>query len=323
MHILISIFFSCRKPVFSENETFYITKVLERLVEWFTGLFIPDFHTLIPLIYFFLIISLLPSARLTGNQMSSEQTVSEADAQNLKAEQLMKRNQLFIGINAASRGLTKKSVVSLLLADDIQPQFLYNHLLALCSQNHVPHIFMPGFRELTKKTLGFPCIVLGFKQDATFFSPVVNLIKSLFENGSALPESEANKAECNDSDAACSKTNKKEEIKEFTYVERASKSERAFIPDSVESRTELNKQGEDFIPLSSDTEINKNCVEEVEEELKKVEGETSAQKGKPKKVSQKKPNEKKYLMPCKYYKAEVAEVSSNPNRSEKKYKKLK
>ncbi|KAL0275316.1 UNVERIFIED_CONTAM: hypothetical protein PYX00_003203 [Menopon gallinae] len=290
---------SIKKPVFKESDILNITKLLE---------------------------SVLPGARLPATQPAQKQS-DDSSAVNKKetiSEQHLKRKQLLIGINSVSRGISKKTVACFLLADDIQPHFLYRHLLVLCSLKYIPYIFMPGFRELTRNALGFPCIVLGFKNNSTDFLPVINLIKSVFASGSILLESKVQKDEETDHKVEDDSSEKVENYK-FSYVERESKTKRTFVPDVVVNAQEVKNNNKDFIPVPNDEEsVEKNVVDKKDSKIiTDIKREVFHQKQKQKKALKMKQNKKKFPVASKYYPSQIMEVSSNPNRSKKKFKKLK
>ncbi|CAB3376483.1 Hypothetical predicted protein [Cloeon dipterum] len=130
----------------------------------------------------------IPNARLQlsaikGKSREERQALRKKavkDAQPNVEEARKFRSMLAIGLNAVFRALERQEVEAVLVANDIDPKFMAQHLIQLASQQSTV-IVVRNLRQLAKSTIGAESAALAFKcctrcEDNPFFS-AVQLIK--------------------------------------------------------------------------------------------------------------------------------------------------
>lgn len=281
---------------------------------------------------------LLPEAkiqRLEGNQ--------EKDDGEWKKEKNA-RQYLAVGVNEVNRNIKKENLSSVILANDISPKFLVQHLHLLCYHHQVPFLQIPELREICKSTLGFPCIALGIKKNCNNFSEIATEVNSLVNNKNFVPtdnniimkpknydnQKEVEKPVNND------KLTDGDEV--FQYLYRTNTRERIYVPETQLST--LNQKSDttnDFISLGDNDTDNYavsfpasgiSCVNSIKKRKKlinrELESETSDNEEGLNSVPKKK-LKAHWLIDKKgenknYSKANVIKFQSNPFRKNKKNK---
>ncbi|KAK7872917.1 hypothetical protein R5R35_004237 [Gryllus longicercus] len=120
---------------------------------------------------------------------------NEQNLDNMKLVQkelmILKRKKwleyLVFGINDVPRSVIKGSVAAVLIADDITPRHLVQHVATLCGTAAVPILIVSSFRQYTKQLLGFSSIAVGIRkhvgesEDNKFYE-ILKLVKEISEN---------------------------------------------------------------------------------------------------------------------------------------------
>ncbi|CAG2057031.1 unnamed protein product, partial [Timema podura] len=174
---------------------------------------------------------------------------------NAQAQQL--RKYLAIGVNAVTRALENASVCCVLLAANVDPRIMVSHVPTLCAVQAVPLVITSSLRVVTRKTLGFSCIVIGLKKQVSeleqnHFYPLLERVQELSSMFSR-QEPPAESVEPNiDSPDSSIDTETEEESKPVLYGSlykyRSSLKERVFVPSGSSSTTNMFVSDKAFIP---------------------------------------------------------------------------
>lgn len=81
---------------------------------------------------------------------------------NTKQPESPDRQGLILGINDVTKSLEKLSVSAVLIAGDIQPRLMVQHVIDQSILHKIPVLIVQKLRNLTKIYCGISCVILGF-----------------------------------------------------------------------------------------------------------------------------------------------------------------
>nr|CAD7197153.1 unnamed protein product [Timema douglasi] len=189
-----------------------------------------------------------------------KQLLQENKAANLvKNAQAQKlRKYLVIGVNAVTRALENASVCCVLLAANVDPRIMVSHVPTLCAVQAVPLVMTSSLRVVTRKTLGFSCIVIGLKKQVSeleqnHFYPLLERVQDLSSKFSRQePLAESVEPNIDSSDSSID-TETEEESKPVLYGSlykyRSSLKERVFVPSGSSSTANMLVSDKAFIQI--------------------------------------------------------------------------
>nr|XP_023021675.1 uncharacterized protein LOC111510051 isoform X1 [Leptinotarsa decemlineata] len=182
-----------------------------------------------------------------------------------------------LGVNNVTKLLETNNADTVLIAGDVHPILMVQHLIDLAILYRVPVLILDDLRDLLKTHTGISSLALGVRKDIRS-EPGLNLIKKtvneIFANF-PLPKNHINfnrslKNESND-DADVGSENQvvescvkvdENQIKQTVYLKRVSKQKRAFIPQLTdEKKTAKMEVDETGFLAFSDEPVKPKVVE--------------------------------------------------------------
>uniref|UniRef100_A0A1B6KD45 Ribosomal protein L7Ae/L30e/S12e/Gadd45 domain-containing protein n=1 Tax=Graphocephala atropunctata TaxID=36148 RepID=A0A1B6KD45_9HEMI len=191
---------------------------------------------------------LLPAAKLEkkplNKQLKSGQGIAEKTSIDSSREENVYRTYIAPGFQSVIRGLETKEICCVVLSDEISPISLQKVIFAYTHAYGVPTLVVPDLKKITKSSLGFTTMVMGFKNIVSESSD--NLFHPIFRMVSENPQSVQApflllQKDSNLSDKDVSKQfdeppKKPQETKtENLYLYRENLNERVFIPQNKNS----------------------------------------------------------------------------------------
>lgn len=165
------------------------------------------------------------------------------------------RHNFVFGINDVTAGLENNQLVAVLVAKEVEPHLMVQHLIDQCVLCSVNILVVNNLKTITKQLLGFASAALGLKNtkesDSKFnviVATVTNLAKSypVPEDHINYKRNKTNIFNISDEDLEMAEVKQKvnpvlneakmKEIKKSVYLTRDSKSQRVFVPeDSIKT----------------------------------------------------------------------------------------
>lgn len=71
------------------------------------------------------------------------------------------RKSIKFGLNSVARAIQHCQISSCLLAGDVEPEILVQHLVTLAVTHGIAVLIVPKLKKITRETVGFPCVALG------------------------------------------------------------------------------------------------------------------------------------------------------------------
>lgn len=158
------------------------------------------------------------------------------------------RSDIIFGANEVTKSLEDDSLSSVLLASDVNPQFMVKHIVDMSVLKNRPILIVPQLRDVLKQCTGISSLAVGFKKDLTMDSkywaidqkikeivsgyPVpedhvnFNRLKVDFSD-SQLLESRADQMSVSDTDSSA---DEQEDPTKVFYLYRTTKKKRIFVP---------------------------------------------------------------------------------------------